>query len=280
MRRSDGLRAHYRGRTTYVVWSGRRALRQAPRQRPAECGRSTRRSRAARRGGVLRPQLRALLAELVEGEVDAQHRDVEGHQPGEHRGDYDDPDDPACKPPLGSARRRLGPGLREPRPGWPCPCDRSGGRHQTFSATRSRADAERGLSAISRASGRTARRQHAKHGVPTARADREVGRTDAPARLGPEEALHDPVLERVEADDGDPASRRSSRTAAGSASSSWPSSSLTAMRNAWKARLAGWPSPKRAGVGMAFLITSTSSPVRANGSLRRRRTMARAIWRA
>ena len=58
---------------------------------------------------------------------------------------------------------------------------------------------------------------------------------------------------------------RSIRTAAGSAASSAPSSSLTAIRSAWKTRFAGWPSPKRAGVGIAVLIVSTSSPVRSNG---------------
>ena len=49
------------------------------------------------------------------------------------------------------------------------------------------------------------------------------------------------------------------RIAAGSAASSAPSSSLTAIRSAWKTRLAGWPSPKRAGVGIACLIVSARS---------------------
>ena len=61
---------------------------------------------------------------------------------------------------------------------------------------------------------------------------------------------------------------RSISSAAGSAASSWPSSSFTAIRSAWKTRFAGWPSPNRAGVGIASLITSTSSPVRVNGGLR------------
>ena len=56
--------------------------------------------------------------------------------------------------------------------------------------------------------------------------------------------------------------------AAGSAASSAPSSSLTAIRSAWKTRFAGWPSPKRAGVGIAGLIVSTRSPVRSNGRSR------------
>src|SRR5919204_473277 len=39
---------------------------------------------------------------------------------------------------------------------------------------------------------------------------------------------------------------RSSSQAVGRAASSWPSSSLTAMRMAWKTRLAGWPAANRA----------------------------------
>ena len=40
---------------------------------------------------------------------------------------------------------------------------------------------------------------------------------------------------------------------------------MTAIRSAWKTRLAGWPSPKRAGVGIACLIVSARSEVRSNG---------------
>ena len=49
--------------------------------------------------------------------------------------------------------------------------------------------------------------------------------------------------------------------ASGSASSSWASSPLTAMRIAWKVRLAGWPPAKRAGAGIAAVIASLSSKV-------------------
>ena len=66
----------------------------------------------------------------------------------------------------------------------------------------------------------------------------------------------------------------------GSAASSWASSSLTAMRIAWKERLAGWPEAKRAGTGTASTIVSTSSFVVSMRSRARRRTIARAIWRA
>src|SRR5439155_229770 len=72
---------------------------------------------------------------------------------------------------------------------------------------------------------------------------------------------------------------RSIEKAEGSAASRAPSSSLTAIRNAWKTRLAGWPSPKRAGAGIAALIVSTRSPVRSNGSSFLRRTIAFAICR-
>ena len=49
--------------------------------------------------------------------------------------------------------------------------------------------------------------------------------------------------------------------ASGSASSSWVSSPLTAIRMAWKVRLAGWPPAKRAGAGIAAAIASLSSKV-------------------
>ena len=67
--------------------------------------------------------------------------------------------------------------------------------------------------------------------------------------------------------------------AGGSARSSDSSSSLTAIRMAWKTRLAGWPPPKRAGTGSADLIVSTSSCVVSIGAVDRRRTIARAICR-
>ena len=61
---------------------------------------------------------------------------------------------------------------------------------------------------------------------------------------------------------------RSIASAAASVASSWPSSSSTVIRRAWKTRFAGCPSPKRAGVGIAILIVSTSSPVRVKGAPR------------
>ena len=41
-----------------------------------------------------------------------------------------------------------------------------------------------------------------------------------------------------------------------------PNSSLTAIRTAWKIRLAGCPPLRRAGAGIASLIMSTNSSVR------------------
>ena len=55
---------------------------------------------------------------------------------------------------------------------------------------------------------------------------------------------------------------------------------VTIFRRYGEERFAGCPSPNRAGVGIASLITSTSSPVRVNGVSDRRRTIARAIGAA
>ena len=55
------------------------------------------------------------------------------------------------------------------------------------------------------------------------------------------------------------------------------SSSLTTMRSAWKTRRAGLPAAKRAGVGIAHLITSTSCPVVSKGCLARWRSMRLAM---
>ena len=55
------------------------------------------------------------------------------------------------------------------------------------------------------------------------------------------------------------------------------SSSLTAMRMAWKLRLAGCCFSRRAGAGMADLMTSTSSSVVSISFSCRRATMAAAM---
>ena len=73
-------------------------------------------------------------------------------------------------------------------------------------ATRRRPDRERGLAATSPGVGADrAARDQLGLGLAAADADREVRRADAPARALGEEALHAPVLERVEGDRGEPA---------------------------------------------------------------------------
>ena len=70
---------------------------------------------------------------------------------------------------------------------------------------------------------------------------------------------------------------RSTRYASSRPRASDSSSLLTLMRSAWKTRRAGLPAAKRAGVGMAHLITSTSCPVVSKGCLARWRSMRRAM---
>jgi hypothetical protein len=55
---------------------------------------------------------------------------------------------------------------------------------------------------------------------------------------------------------------------------------LTAIRSAWKTRLAGCPPANRAGAGTARVMTSTSAIVESIGAFWRARTIARAIGRA
>ena len=98
--------------------------------------------------------------------------------------------------------------------------------------------------------------------------------------LAPEEALDDPVLERVEADHRHAPARpqRVERRRKGGLEGVELVVDGDAKRLEDAAR---WmTSPNRAGVGIAVLIVSTSSPVRSNGCSLRRRTIALAIWRA
>ena len=70
--------------------------------------------------------------------------------------------------------------------------------------------------------------------------DDRLARERAHARVFAEGLLHDAILERVEADDGDPsAGLRSVRAQRRARRASAPSSSLTAMRSAWNVRVAG-----------------------------------------
>ena len=114
--------------------------------------------------------------------------------------------------------------------------------------TRRRAEAARGLAATSSALGRTRLAGHEPElRRAAAAADRQVGRADAAVRGLTKALLDDAVLERVERDHGQPAAGLAHLERASSPSSSWPSSSLTAIRSAWKTRFAGWPWPKRDG---------------------------------
>ena len=111
-----------------------------------------------------------------------------------------------------------------------------------------------------------------------AHADGQVGRADAAAGALGEEALDAPVLERVEGERGEAAAdlqRRPRR--AGAPRRAAASSPLTAIRIAWKVRLAGWPPANRAGAGMAAVIASLSSKVVVSSARPRRRTISPAI---
>ena len=92
--------------------------------------------------------------------------------------------------------------------------------------------------------------------------------------LPPEEALDDPVLERLEADDGDPPSgtKRLERRREGGLERF----ELVVDGDAQRLE----DPPRRMTLGIAALIVSTSSPVRSKGCSRLRRTIALAIWRA
>ncbi len=83
-------------------------------------------------------------------------------------------------------------------------------------------------------------------GLVPAHADRQLGRADTALRQPGEEPLDPPVLERVERDRRPTAHPcGEAPRPAGRARSTASSSPFTAMRIAWKLRLAGWPRPKR-----------------------------------
>ncbi len=118
-------------------------------------------------------------------------------------------------------------------------------------AARSRAEEARGLRAISSAEGTIARRviSAASGSRPQAHTGRSGGQMQPRARSD-EEALDTPILERVERD-----SRRARHPCAaaprraGARGRAGQSSSLTAIRSAWKTRLAGWPAAEPGGRG-------------------------------
>ena len=111
--------------------------------------------------------------------------------------------------------------------------------------------------ATSPALGRIGRRGRAR-AAPARRRTRRSGSragtcSRAPARAGSCFTIRS--SSEWNADHGEPAARAAaSRARPAARASSEPSSSLTAIRSAWKTRFAGWPSPKRAGAGIAALI--------------------------
>ena len=125
-----------------------------------------------------------------------------------------------------------------------------------------------GLLAISPAEGTIERRvSNAASGVRPHRAHGQVGRADAAPRARDQEALDAAILERLKADPGQHAAVAQQPPRERQRRSSCSSSSLTAMRSAWKERLAGCPPAKRAGAGIAETIVSTSSWVVSIGAL-------------
>src|SRR5262249_20107371 len=220
-----------------------------------------------------------------EPDVQPQDRDVERDDPGQKNASDDDPREaardavsllrPAVRPRGGLRLRSLprAPNARGRFGGGGVP-----GRHQTLTAALRRADAARGLFESSRWLGRIARRGVARS--TGSRPQTQTGKSGG--QVQPRSWSRTNCLTIRSSSEWKliTASRPpgfSSSTAAGSASSSAVSSSLTAIRSAWKTRFAGWPSPNRAGAGIAALIVSTSSPVRSNALLRRLRAIARAI---
>src|SRR3954452_16428671 len=147
-------------------------------------------------------------------------------------------------------------------------------------AARSRADFARGLAATSSAEAAMPRPIRSASGSwPQTHTGRSGGQMHPRARSARKRFTRRSSREWNEI----PAKRpsfRSSSHASGSAASSWPSSSLTAMRIAWNVRFAGWPPAKRAGTGIASVTISTSCWVVSIGVRPRARTIARAIWPA
>ena len=130
----------------------------------------------------------------------------------------------------------------------------------SFRAARSRADRARGLAATSPGVGTTARRvsSSASGSRPQRTRAGRAGRcSPAPARRG--SASRDGPQESGRLSLQIAHRHGAGPRPAGSAASICASSSLTAMRIAWKTRLAGWPPAKRAGTGTAATIVSTSS---------------------
>ena len=155
-------------------------------------------------------QLDALAAELVEPDVQLEHGDVDGDDAGQQDGEHHDPDDAAERTHLRADGGASGRPLARPRD---TRClDAFGSRpagHQSVPDLHRGAElcgrgARVGLElALSRP--QRLARQVAQDRLVAADADRELRRARAAASQLAEVPLDDPVLERVEADDGDAA---------------------------------------------------------------------------
>ena len=134
-------------------------------------------------------------------------------------------------------------------------------------AARRRADFERGLPSTSPGVGTTERRKiSSASGVrPQPQTGRSGGQMQPWARSARKRLTRRSSSEWKAMAASRPCSASSSH-ASGSAASSWPSSSLTAIRMPWNVRLAGCPPANRAGAGIAAVIASTSSKVVVRGA--------------
>src|SRR5712691_1767115 len=232
---------------------------------------------------VLSAQVGAFTAKAVELHVQAQHGDIGRDHACKQSCDDPDPEDPAGDPVLALRDARSRSRSRSQRGG--CLLGPGGGgpgcHDYVFTPTRSRADDDLGFAAVSAPLGRTALREvERSSGVfPHTQTGKSGGHSQPRSRSRMKRLTIRSSREWKLITASRPPGR-SIEKADGRAVSRAPSSSLTAMRSAWNTRLAGCPSPKRAGAGIAALIVSTRSPVLSKGCSFLRRTIAFAIGRA
>src|ERR687892_457096 len=178
---------------------------------------------------------------------------------------------------------RIGLPARRRRPGRRRAAHQAASPAPSLRAARRRPDFARGLLATSPGVGATARpvSSSASGSLPHTHTGKSGGQTHPRALFARKR-----LTRRSSSEWKAIAARRppslSRLQASGSARSSESSSPFTAIRTAWKTRLAGWPPPKlrRTAAGSAASIASTSSPVVSIGARRLRLTISRAIPRA
>src|SRR5436190_10654985 len=188
---------------------------------------------------VVRTKTRAVATELVEPQVQAQHGDVHGHDACEERGERPDPEHAAGDPALGAstlcrARPRADLDVFDPSGSGPA------GHQRVFTPARRRAEDARGFAASSRADGRIALRGSARNSG--SRPQIQTGKSGGHSQPRSRSRMKRFTIRSSSEWKAITAMRppgRSIANAAGSAASSEPSSSLTAMRSAWNTRLAG-----------------------------------------